>query len=196
MNKRITLRYSDDLPGPSLMRRIEQFALADRRALGCRFGEPCDPRRLVQFHDVARILETSEGYRDHYGRPLDGAFEERWSGVTIQMPNGEHLMLINPNHSLTRRTFTIAHEFGHLVFSHQPIVITGGAMPQVRYSDEQELEAHGYGLAVLLPYAPLLQMLRQGASMGGIALHYGVSAAAVEMRLKLTGLWGIRPGTT
>ncbi len=194
MKRRITLRYADDTPGYSLMRRIEKLALADRRALGCRFGEPCNPRHLLQFHDVTRILETFEDYRSHFGRDLQGEFEERWSGVTVHIQNGEHLILINPTHSLTRRNFTIAHEFGHLVFSHQPISIAEEGKLQVRYSDEQEFEAHGYGLAVLLPYAPLLQMIRQGASIGGIANHYVVSAAAVEMRLKTTGLWGIRPG--
>jgi len=193
MKRRITLRYADDLPGYSLMRRIENFALADRRALGYRFGEPCNPRQLLQFHDVTRILETFEDYEAHFGRELQEEFEERWSGVTVHIQNGDHLMLINPNHSLTRRNFTIAHEFGHLVFSHQPISIVAEGMLQVRYSDEQEFEAHGYGLAVLLPYAPLLQMIRQGASIGGIANHYGVSTAAVEMRLKVTGLWDIRP---
>ena len=105
------------------------------------------------------------------------------------MINGEHMIMINPEHSLSRRTFTIAHEFGHLVFGHRAIFVAAKGMPQSRYSDEQELEAHSYGLAVLLPYAPLLQILRQGASAQGIALHYGVSTAAVEMRLKITGLW-------
>ena len=194
MKRRITLRYSDDVPGYALMRHIEKFALADRRALGCRFGEPCNPRQLLQFHDVTRILETFEDYKSHFGRDLQGEFEERWSGVTVHIQNGEYLILINPNHGLTRRNFTIAHEFGHLVFSHQPISIVAEGMLQVRYSDEQEFEAHGYGLAVLLPYAPLLQMIRQGASIEGLANHYRVSAAAVEMRLKVTGLWGIRSG--
>ncbi len=88
--------------------------------------------------------------------------------------------------------FTIAHEFGHPVFDHHPIMIDGEAMPYSRYSDEQRLETFGYGLAVLLPYAPLLQLLRQGATLLGIAHHYGVSVDAVEMRLKLTGLWGLQ----
>jgi Zn-dependent peptidase ImmA (M78 family) len=65
-------------------------------------------------------------------------------------------------------------------------------MRENRYSDEQEREATAYGAALLLPYAPLLQILRQGAPMRGIAHHYGVSVAAVEMRLKFTGLWGLQ----
>lgn len=191
MKKRISLQYSDDLPVPPLMRQLEQFALADRRSLGYRFGEPCNPRKLLKFYDVRCILETYEDYIAYFRRDLQGVFEERWSGVTIHIKDGEHLILINPVHSLSRRTFTIAHEFGHLVLGHQPILLTEGEIPQARYSDELELEAHGYGLAVLLPYAALLQIARQGASTRGIAYHYGVSVAAVEMRLKLTGLWGI-----
>jgi len=189
MKKNIRLRYSNDLPGIPLQRDIEKLALADRRTLGCRFGEPCDPRRLVKFHDVKKILETYDEYAAHYGRSLQGEFEDRWSGTTFCIKNGDHIIMINPEHSLSRRTFTIAHEFGHLVFGHRAIIIATEGMPRSRYSDEQELEAHSYGLAVLLPYAPLLQILRQGASAQGIALHYGVSTAAVEMRLKITGLW-------
>jgi Zn-dependent peptidase ImmA (M78 family) len=102
-------------------------------------------------------------------------------------------MLVNPAHSRTRRTLTIAHEFGHLALGHRPIIIKNDAgMQENRYSDDQERDATAYGASLLLPYAPLLQMLRQGATMRGIAYHYGVSVAAVEIRLKLTGLWGLQ----
>ena len=102
-------------------------------------------------------------------------------------------MLVNPAHSHTRRTLTIAHEFGHLALGHRPILVENDVgMRENRYSDMQEREVTAYGAALLLPYAPLLQMLRQGASIRGIAYHYGVSVAAVEMRLKFTGLWGLQ----
>lgn len=189
MKKYIRLRYSNDLPGIPLQRDIEKLALADRRSLGYRFGEPCDPRRLVKLYDVKKVLETFDDYAAHYGRPVQDEFENRWSGTIFCVKNGEHLIMINPQHSLPRRTFTIAHEFGHLVFGHRSIPIATDGMPQTRYSDEQELEAHSYSLAVLLPYAPLLQIVRQQATTQGIANHYGLSQAAVEMRLKITGLW-------
>lgn len=189
MKRHIQLRYSDDLPGMPLLRTIETIARADRQALGCRFGEPCDPRQLIQFHDVLKILETHASYTTHYGRPVAEEFEQRWSGLLLHIKDGDHIIMVNPNHSLPRRTFTVAHEFGHLVLNHQPIFITNDTMPTSRYSDEQEHEAYCYGLAILLPYAPLLQMLRQQATVPGIAHHYGVSTQAVEMRLKLIGLW-------
>lgn len=209
MAKHIYLRYADDVPGPALTRSyaryakdaselvvahtVEQFALADRRSLKCRFGEPCDPRQLIRFHDVRRIVETFADYQQHYGRALQKeAFTQAFSGVTFATNNGEHLILINPLHSQTRRNFTIAHEFGHLVLNHQPVIISGGETLQLRYSNAQEFQAHHYGLALLLPYAPLMQMLKQGASIKGIAHHYEVSPAAVEMRMKMSGLWGIQ----
>jgi Zn-dependent peptidase ImmA (M78 family) len=52
----------------------------------------------------------------------------------------------------------------------------------------QEWQAHNYALALLLPYAPLLQLLEQGIMLSQIAAHYGVSTGAVGMRLKVTGL--------
>jgi hypothetical protein len=187
------LRYSDDIQGSALAHNIEQFALADRRSLKCRFGEPCDPRKLIRFYDVSHILETSADYQQHYGRHLHSeVFAKAFSGITIHINNGEHLILVNPFHSLTRRNFTIAHEFGHLVLNHQPVIFRESEELQPRYSDAQEFQAYHYGLAILLPYAPLVQMLKQGASIKGIAHHYVISPAAVEMRMKISGLWGLQ----
>jgi hypothetical protein len=191
---RIYLYYSNDLPAWPAARWIERLAREDRRSLGYRFGQPFDPRRLTMIHDVSRIVETYEDWVAHCGGNLNGAFAnlDGWSGLLLQVRDGEHLMLVNPAHSSTRRTLTIAHEFGHLALGHRPITIENdGGMRETRYSDDQEREATEYGAALLLPYAPLLQMLRQGAPIRGIAHHYGVSIAAVEMRLKFTGLWGL-----
>lgn len=191
MKKYIQLRYSNDLPGIPFQRDIERLSLADRRSLDYRFGEPCNPRHLIKLYDVRQILETNEEYQMYYGRTLRHSFAKCWSGTTLHIKDGEHLIMINPEHSTSRRTFTIAHEFGHLALSHQPITISHDGMPLSRYSDEQELEAHSYGLAFLVPYAPLLQMLNQGASVQSLAYHYGISIAATEMRIKITGLWDL-----
>jgi Zn-dependent peptidase ImmA (M78 family) len=191
MKKYIQLQYSNDLPGIPFQRDIEKLSLADRRSLEYRFGEPCNPRNLIKLYDVRKLLETREDYHNHYGRLLKESFAKCWSGTTLHIKDGEHLIMINPEHHISRRTFTIAHEFGHLALSHRPITITDDGLPLSRYSDEQELEAHSYGLAFLMPYAPLLQMLKQGASVQSLAYHYGISTAATEMRIKITGLWDL-----
>jgi Zn-dependent peptidase ImmA (M78 family) len=132
------------------------------------------------------LLETEPRTSKGRSLPVIFAHASLVSPLVVTQLSRWHL---NPKHSLSRRTFTIAHEFGHLVFDHRAIDITAEGIPQSRYSDEQELEAHSYGLAVLLPYAPLLQILRQHATPQSIAFHYGMSTDAVEMRLKITGLW-------
>ena len=195
MGLHIMLRHSDLRPAQPLLRETEVLVRDDRIALHCRFGEPCNPRRLADIYDVSEILETYADYEVHYGRSVDGEFESvaRWSGATIPTRDSNHLVLINPEHGTCRRTVTIAHEFGHLARNHHPISVgTSGSMPETRYSDDQEWEAWMYALAILLPYAPLVQMLDQRATVRGIAYHYGVSTAAVDMRLKTTGLWSMR----
>jgi hypothetical protein len=195
MGQRIYLYYSGDLPASPVERWIERLAREDRRSLSCRFGQPFDPRSLTRIQDVSCIVETYEDWAAHCGGNLNGTFADldSWSGLLIQVRDGDHLMLVNPAHSRTRRTLTIAHEFGHLALGHRPIMVENNVgMRENQYSDIQEREATAYGAALLLPYAPLLQMVRQGAPIRGIAHHYGVSVAAVEMRLKFTGLWGLQ----
>ena len=183
------------MPASPIMRKVENLAMADRETIGCRFGESCDPRLLVKIYDLSIILETKSDYNLFYDRETSPTFPAEWSGVTLRLPNFNHLMLINLNHAKIRRTFTIAHEFGHLVYCHQPTKIALDASPNeyaVRFDQKQEFEAFVYGMSILLPYAPLLQMLQQKASIIGIANHYGVSKSAVEFRMKVSGLWGLQ----
>ncbi len=195
MSRIITLHYSDDMPASPRWRRIEHVASADRRSVGCRFGEPCDPASLISLYDVDYILDTYERYEHHFGRSLCGEFKSlsRWSGVLMSLEDSSHLIMLNPDHTLPRRRLTLAHEFGHLAFGHTPVSIgIVNGFPQTRFSDEQEREAYGFALALLLPYAPILQMLRQRATPRAIAHHYGTSVEALRMRLKTVGLWGLQ----
>jgi hypothetical protein len=199
MPLRITLRARDDTPPTPFTRLMERLALADRRALGLRFGEPCDPRRLMELHDVERILECPEDYCEDLEMCADEiaavfAGLDGWSSLTFAIRPHEQWILVNPCHSPRRRALSIAHEFGHLVLGHSAVTIDrlDGALAHSRYSDAQEHEAYAYGLAFLIPYAPLLQLLDASASEQAIAELYGVSVDAVQMRLKLVGLWRAR----
>jgi hypothetical protein len=109
MGQRIYLYYSDDLPASPVERWIECLAREDRRSLGCRFGQPFDPRWLTRIQDVSCIVETYEDWAAHCGGNLNGMFTDldSWSGLLIQVRNRDHLMLVNPAHSRTRRTLTL-----------------------------------------------------------------------------------------
>ena len=178
---------------------MERLALADRHALRLRFGEPCDPRRLVEIYDVECILETFTDYAAFLSMPIDEvaatfANVDGCSSLTFALCPGELVMLVNPCHTLARRTLSIAHEFGHLVRGHRAVVIgrLNGALECPRYADSQEHEANAYASALLVPYAPLLQLLEDRAPERAIAELYGVSLEALHMRLRLVGLWRSR----
>lgn len=201
MALRVSLRPRDDSPPTPSTRLMERLAQADRRALGLRFGEPCDPRRLVDLLDVECILESFTDYATFLNIGVDDAAAtfaglDRWSSVTISVAADSLIVLVNPCHAPRRRQFSIAHEFGHLVLGHRPVIVDrcDGPLAHGRYSDADEQAAYGYALALLLPYAPLLQILAAGASDGAIAENYGISLEAVHMRLKLVGLWERRSG--
>src|SRR5207244_8983793 len=106
------------------------------------------------------------------------------------LPNGKHVMLVNACHGPRRRSLDIAHEFGHLVRGHAPVSLDriDGVFEHPQYSEHQENEAYGYGLALLVPYAALVQFLEQNAPEAAIAKYYGLSIDALHMRLKLLGL--------
>jgi hypothetical protein len=181
------------------MRFWERIADADRQVLSLRFGEPCDPRRLIDHHDVSVFLESFADYAAFFHRNIDDAAAwlaklDCWSGITVQLEPGTSMVMLNPCQSPRRRTFTLAHEFGHIVRGHEPLGFDrlNGVLVRPCYSDEQEDEAHCYALALLIPYAPLLQFMDSGASDEAIARHYGVSVEALHMRYKRAGLWTLR----
>src|SRR5438067_1521489 len=98
---RITLRRSDESPASPRMRFWERLADADRQALGLRFGEPCDPRRLIVHHDVSIFLESYSDYASFFGRDIDDAAAwlaglDCWSGITIAVRAGDIMIMLNP----------------------------------------------------------------------------------------------------
>ncbi len=199
MPRRIELRYSEDLPSNPALRRLERLALADRQTLCLPFGAPCDPRRLLDWHDVAAILETYDDYARWLGISVDDVaaaiadLVDAWSCLMLACASGQYVMLINPYNACARRTLTIGHEFGHLTCGHQPlgldpIALDDPTLRQPRFSDAQELEATDYSLALTVPYAPLMQLLEVGMPMGQIAGYFGVSDEAVKMRLNRLSL--------
>lgn len=199
MTLRITFQPSSEMPKKPRARQMEQLALADRENLRLGFGEPCDPRKLQDYHDIIDIIETSTDWALFLQKPIvevEDFLTEigGWSGAAIRYIRGQYRILVNATNSLGRRNFTIAHEFGHLTLGHSPLCteLISGTLGVTRYSDTHETEASSYALALLLPYAPLIQLIEQGASFVAIASHYGVSIEALKMRLKLLGCWPLQ----
>lgn len=64
----VSLRWSNEQPPGRAAQLLERLAETDRRALGLGFGEPCDPRRLVDLYDVSCILESLDDYMSYLAR--------------------------------------------------------------------------------------------------------------------------------
>ena len=69
--------------------------------------------------------------------------------------------------------------FGHLVFNYQLISIAVSNVCTGPLQLLAGIRGSWIWVSGMLPDAPLLQMICQGASIGGIANHYEVSVAAV-----------------
>ena len=143
-------------------------------------------------------------------------FEDHVSGVLAIQGGAKHI-LINKNHHSNRKRFTAAHECGHLVLHHvqgdglfidkqmqlyKRVGVPSG--PEYTSQDStttptQEREANLFASAVLMP-APLLTQAIQRLNhdldeddMLTLANAFGVSSAAMSIRLQNLGLLSVKP---
>jgi Zn-dependent peptidase ImmA (M78 family) len=120
-----------------------------------------------------------------------------WSGALLRIPEDGGALLVNPTHARMKRTLTVARELGHAALGHQahalvepdaPLGMFTAADPAEGTRAEEVAMANAYALALLAPYAPLLQLLEQGLSLSQIAAHFGVSVSTLTQRVRLAGV--------
>jgi hypothetical protein len=74
---------------------------------------------------------------------------DAWSAGSLRLPDGEVVVVLNPNHPATRKCATLMEELSHLHLGHRPtqlILIDGG--PAFRsFKKSQETEAYWVGAA-------------------------------------------------
>ena len=114
---------------------------------------------------------------------------ETWSAIALRIDSGPWLVTWNPWHAPTRTRVSVMEEIAHIVLDHKPTSLTphpATGLPVRAYAPSKEKEAYGVAAAAVLPYAGLVQLLRQGKSEAEVAAHYGVSGQLVTMRTNLT----------
>ena len=115
-----------------------------------------------------------------------------WSGLTIPLPNGKFIIILNLTHSRLRRNATLMEEICHIILAHEPTTITVGDDESVAlrsWDKNQEEEAYRVASSVLVPYEGLKTLIDAGLDARKIAHHYNVSKNLVEFRIKINGLW-------
>lgn len=163
------------------------------------------PQRATSFDEALRVAELQackllDATADdgtslvHWDRLLSG--QRRLAVVYEDLPvsgtshwNGERwIIALNRSESLVRQRFTLLHEYKHIVdHGHVSQLYTGDR----RYTsaEQAELAADYFAGCALIPKRQLKaawgQRMQQPAAL---AEHFGVSIAAIEVRLSQTGL--------
>jgi hypothetical protein len=197
-------RYStvdpSDLPPTEKGRHHEIRAIGLREFAGLRRDDQrLDPFELARF---AKLLVAtfdqiepllSEATREH----LVGSGKNAWSGgaASHSLPDGRRLIILNPTHGKNRQNATLMEEVCHVFLGHKPSRLAienrdkDGRVIARDYNHAIEEEAYSTGAAALVPYSALKRMINHGKTTKEIALHFYVSRALVEYRVKVSRLW-------
>ena len=139
--------------------------------------------------DLVSLLELELGVRV-YVRPLDSSI----SGLFAYDDHVGGCMLLNVKHPPARRTFTAAHELGHLVSSRRKPDVFGSEEFDV---SREERYANVFARAFLTPMRTVTDLYREITSGSDIltrrhvillAYRFGVSREAIVRRLEEIGV--------
>lgn len=168
----------------------EKRAAAARQTLGIGGHGPFDPWRYANFLKVVVLDFHVLGLSPISTKQLTVVDGDSWSAMTIKL--GETVgVVLNPSHADTRKRADLMHELAHIELEHVPMrveVSKTGMMLLSDYSEEQEQEADWHAAAYLLPRDGIFRLRSRGKSAADIGLHFGVSKALCEWRLRMTGV--------
>ncbi|MEQ1924114.1 MAG: ImmA/IrrE family metallo-endopeptidase [Pyrinomonadaceae bacterium] len=189
-----------ELPPTQKGRHHELRALGLRQFAGLRRDdERLDPFELARVAKlfVAPFDQIEPLLTDETKKHLLGDGKEMWSGgaVSVTLPNGQKLIILNPTHSRTRQNATLMEEVCHVFLGHKPSRLAienknkDGKVIARDYNHSIEEEAYSTGAAALVPYTGLKRMVNAGKTAAEIARHFNVSRALIEYRIKVSRLW-------
>jgi hypothetical protein len=150
--------------------KVQDFAAGVARKLGYKAGAPLEP-----------IVEK-------LGGKIRVAPEEIGAGtgfIDVRGPS-DFVISLSPYSGEKRDRFTISHELGHYVL-HSLL----GKKPVVIYRDgtgRLEWEANWFAAGFLMPGEEFRALREKGYGDASLAVHFGVSEAAVAVRLSGLGI--------
>ncbi len=183
-------------------RHHEIRALGLREFAGLtRDDQRLDPFELAQFAKlfVASFDQIGPFLSSETRQHLIGVGKDAWSGgaASHTLPDGKKLIILNPTHGKNRQNATLMEEVCHVFLGHKPSRLAietrdkNGRIIARDYNEAIEEEAYSTGAAALVPYTALRRMVIDGKTVKEIALHFQVSRALVEFRIKVSRLWDI-----
>lgn len=179
-------------PTRAFMERLEAGAKQIRARAGVgqtgRFNPfaSLGPLRLVVMRPTE--IEALTGEQLARIHALDA---KTWSGMARGMPDGQTLVLLNPNQTQERMNVTLLEEAAHVHYGHTPTEIAVGpsGLPERTFDPGVEQQAYWTAGAALLPALDVAKAVYTGRLAETIGAAYGASRELVEMRIKTLGLW-------
>ncbi len=136
---------------------------------------PIDPRDLAKIEGVKVIADSSLDAEN-----ISGEFNyEGWIPV----------IKYNPNDSIKRQRFTIAHELGHHMLKHGHSFRDNKKNFTLHDFDAKEVAANKFAAELLMPSDAISVMIKQRniSSVAELAKIFDVSVAAMKYRLENLG---------
>ncbi len=161
------------------------------------------PHRVVTFEEATRVAElqankllavledmSGDNWEQLLGTQprLEVAYEDLPVSGTSHWNGQCWIIALNRHETLTRQRFTLLHEFKHIVDHGQVSPLYAGDRRHSS-SEQAELAADYFAGCALVPKRQLKAAWGRGLQRPEVlADHFGVSVAAIEVRLSQTGL--------
>jgi Zn-dependent peptidase ImmA (M78 family) len=149
------------------------------------------------FGDAELPVPVEAIAEDLLGLQVGESEEMKVSGMLLPL---ERRIWLNADEGAPRRRFTLAHELGHWVCQHlegktAPVYCRAvDVQPEPSAVDRAlEREANIFAAELLMPEDAVREVWPHSATLGELALQFGVSGAAMEWRLYSFGLISERP---
>lgn len=188
------LNFLPEPPVSEKFRQYEQLALRIRSFAGLSgIHDKLDPYLLAQSAGLRVVpLDAIDGLTDDIKAVLQSP-NGAWSGgATPMLPDGTRVVILNPNHSNSRKAATLMEEVCHVLLGHKHTELSAGGSgtdnAHRTHNKHIEEEAYSVGAAALLPYRALICNLLRNQSIKSIAVHAGVSQALVRYRIRVLKL--------
>jgi Zn-dependent peptidase ImmA (M78 family) len=152
-----------------------------------------DDLRLAIWKDRAFPVDPVTMAKTLGIQVLETTLPEKVSGAIIKRTGQSPIIVVNRADSRNRKRFSIAHELGHYVYK---MLYNGNddtAFEWIDYrdvsssagTDKEEVFANRFAANLLMPEKPVTdEAKRTGRNAILLALYFGVSAEAINIRLK------------
>lgn len=164
-----------------------------------------DSRRGVSGFYKHTVLDLDGICKHHDIELLEGEFEDDNQSGALIRDGKKWQIIVNKNHSLNRKRFTIAHELGHYF-----AVVKGSAQAEVYFEKHNEVikdyalmkrtneveedsyqierQANMIAAAILMPEEMVQKFYHEGLSLTSMAEKFGVSETAMSYKLESMGI--------